>query len=365
MPQNHNNRNRRRPSRRYPEEKLDVDVGVIQSTDVVAPEQRYVGLTPLWDDKSGTSFDVPGSVGRDRPTLTLDTKVCMKKNENVNQGNAPYSKVHEAQQQTAATAAHTEADLTPPETAPAMKIFKKIPSRPEHKAQLSSPTFDHIRRLRANAKDQILSNIGNDIDDITRNKGKAEECDKSPTKAACDLERSNTPEFILDLEISDLDWAQPLYDITMPGKSRSPEAEIDHSETLERCRKRGRNEIDPIDALSHAMEDLSVFRKISSLMPDIQRPTAKNLTAPLVHVGSTDHLVAGEKVDAAHCGGDAENPTVGGKKLRDSIKSVPSKESFKSFRDSLSDDFAMVDVPTTAESEQNGGRRKWYKGFRR
>lgn len=273
----------------------------------MAPEQRYVGLTPLWDDTSGTSFDVPGSAGRDRPTSTLDTKVCMKKKENVNQGNSPYSKVHEVQQQTATTAAHAEADLTPPETAPAMKIFKKIPSRLEHKAQLSSPTFDHIRRLRANAKDQILSNMGNDIDDITRNKGKAEECDKSPTKAACDLERSNTPEFILDLEISDLDWAQSLYDITMPGKFRSSEAEIDHSETLQRCRKRGRNEIDPIDALSHAMEELSVFQKISSLMPDIRRPTAKNLTVPLVHVG--------EKVDAAHCGGDAETPTVGGKSL--------------------------------------------------
>ncbi|KAH7411588.1 hypothetical protein DE146DRAFT_640803 [Phaeosphaeria sp. MPI-PUGE-AT-0046c] len=365
MPQNHINRNRRRSSRRYPKNDSTDDVGVVQATSVVPPEPKHVGLTPMWDDANGAIFCVPGSSGRNRPTPTLDAKICGDKKECLDPTRVPYSKIHQARQPAALTGGgHDGIDLNPAKASSPVMILKKLASRPDYRSQYSSPTFDHILKLREDVQGETLSGMGNDTSDAAQNKSRAKMHDEPQAEAEAKNKGWKTPDVIPEMEISNSAWAQPLYQIAIPKKYSSSKAEHIPDATPVPRSKRVLRVVDPIDTLSNAMEELGVFQKLGSSLPNAGSPKADTGTPP-ASVDIRNQPGVGKEADSWRGQRDAEPMDMNGKNLETCIRSVSSKETLKSFSTSSSDDFEEVDMPRGAESENNGERRKWYEGFRR
>lgn len=350
MPQNHNNRNRRRP-RKYAEHKHGNNAGVVQAgngaqaTGVVPPEQRRVAPTMTSTgegDASGSGSGCPEvtysyvpeeGFRRNRPTATMDARV--RGEERGEQGKFPDAEHHETWQHPSGE----KSMYTTPQHSPTRVMFGKLPRRPDYKTRVSSPILDEVLMLRAEVQDKILEDIGDDNEDVAQDKRKAERQKGSRVEEVREVEeptRPKTPALIPDMGVSDENWAQPLYELA----------------SSEQSSKRASREVDPIDALSDAMEELRVFQEIGS---SSRGDTAKIMTTPVVDLGLSPGSSGVEGAKAQE------------KEAVSSIPSVSSKESFKSLslKSVSSDDFEKVHKPMAAESEENGGRRKWYKGFRR
>lgn len=399
MPQNHDNRPKRR-SRRYAEHRHANNAGLVQTTGAVppAPEQRHVAPPTLTN--TGAVFPEPtyGHVPsegytRTKPAASLDERSfeAHSKNNNGGEQNMP-SHMRQA-------------------TSPLKMMFGKGPSRPHYTTRTSSgPIFDEVLRLRADVRERVIgdvddgtkrdaqgkdtgkskkqdepraevaeepvrsrtpdsipdmemseeidnevfrlqneiaTDVSNDITRDAKGKGKATWQDEPRAEVKEEPARSEIPEFIPDMEISGENWAEPLYEL----------AATEHG-TEQQSREAG-----PIHALSNAMNELSVFQGIGS---PSRGDKVETEIAQFVNPARVPKSRAGAKADNLPSWGNGVHAKTQEKEVDKTDPSISaSKHSSDSVKSFLSDDFEKVEKPTEEESEENGGKRKWYRGFRR
>jgi hypothetical protein len=349
MPQNHNNRNRRKKGRAQ-------HVATSQTVTLGA-EAKDTGPqhTPLWDDASGTIYEIPSSPGWHRPTTTLDERVIeISANEEAlktekekdaqqlptlkqrrrgmkasplqssgresahlgakdakrhatqgAQNAVPYSKI-----QAYTSIGYGTKDGKPASNDSNVSAQQQpfiIPQRrPDYNTQPSSPTLEHVQKLRRSERKRTANEAGKDLD---------------ATKSA---KSSNEPQVMVE------------------AVDASPRPFHHGSLTKE---------------LAEAMQDSHVFQKIT---PSPYGTFSSELD-------STNRLRLPPDEETAK---ESRDRKPGRRSIRmlqaetgETIQGEASKsnESLESFEE----DFEKIEMPTSMESEHNGPRRKWYKGYLR
>jgi hypothetical protein len=346
MPQNHNNRNRRKKGRA-------LHVATSQTANLGAEGKdtgpQHTATTPLWDDASGIIHEIPSSPGWHRPTTTLDERV----NEtNANEEASKKEKEKDAQQlptliqrrrgmkasplqssgristHLGAKAAKQQEMQTTQTPVPFSSICsgtkdgKSAPidsnvsaqqqpfiipqRRPDYNTEPSSPTLSRIQNLRRSERKRTANEAGKDL---------------NATKPA---KSSNEPRVVAE---------------AVDASSRSF-----HHDSL-------------TNELAEAMQDLHVFQKITSSPYGTFSEGLDSLNRsglPLDGETSKDST----DIKPEHRGIRMLQAETG-----ETIEEEASKS--KDSLDSLEDDFEKIEMPTSMESEHNGPRRKWYKGYLR
>jgi hypothetical protein len=183
-----------------------------------------------------------------------------------------------------------------------------IPQRRSYfNKQPSSPTFDRVQKLRSA--------------ELKRKAGESDE-DASDTANGSSTIDSSKPQVVTK---------------TTPSSSRSTRYDGE------------------IDALTEAMAEMRVFQNIpaspyESIASEYDRTNRSAITSDGKSTKPSGE-VSREGKDVKVAG--AETGTT---------KQEEAKRSQESFS-SLEDDFELVEVPTSVESEHNGASRDWYKGF--
>ncbi|KAF1918224.1 hypothetical protein BDU57DRAFT_192295 [Ampelomyces quisqualis] len=324
MPQSHSSQKRRKAAaRRAP----NLEESVKQAS------ARHNAPTPMWDDASRVMFDVPGDRksknedvvqggqktglniaprrGAARRPPPIDSGVLNPAHPNSHgeKGGpdataglrAPRNPAHSKIHEDREAVVKRDATVQPASISP-IDVLK----RPGLGATSSSLTLEHVRRLR----------------------GQGQQDAALPT----------LPAFMPNLPLSGSDWAKPSYEIAEPPACVVPEVSEPIGSPQGRPSK-------GLETLTKAVEGITIFQNTSSSPPDLRSSKQKS--------ASESH----EEVEGS------ESRKVQPIKTREAVK-VEADKSTDSFV-SLSREFERVGTPAQDESEHNGAKRKWYKGFRR
>jgi hypothetical protein len=346
MPQHHNNRNRRQTQ--------NSRINLEASSGTPAPE--------TWDDAIHLyGWDVPRSVrrGRNRPMSTLHEIVEREPPRRDIDWIVPgEEETHERDMRRRARQEEglfTRFDSHGHQIEPALSAVQIRRPGPVHQVPVAarrgfrshafnilqdthSPILKSVRKMqddkqdpftgagkrRGSAKDKYAR-----VDEVTDDEenAKLEICKAVQIKSdVAKISPPPTPDSIPDMEaeLSDSDWAKPLYATANPRPCALSEEEV-----FKEC-----------DAIAERMGEMWVSQKLKHSPPE----------SPGHEAAKPD-----ENAEAVH------SETT---KLSGSISSNSSEEDLSVYCSS-EDDFEMVEVPTNSESEHNGARRKWYKGFLR
>jgi hypothetical protein len=349
MPQNHNNRNRRKKERA-------LHVATSQTANLSA-EARDASpqYTPLWDDASGAIHEIPSSPGWHRPTNKLGERanatnateeVLKTEKENdaqqlptliqhrrgikvsplqipgristhlgaktakqqvmrATQIPVPYSKTQAYTSIGSGTKDGKPAPLHSNVSAQQQPFI--IPQRrPDYNTEPSSPTLSRIQNLRRSERKRTANEAGKDLDAT------------KPTKS------SNEPQVVAE---------------TVDASPRSF-----HPDSL-------------INELAEAMQDLHVFQKITP-------SPYGTFSSGLDSINRSGLPQDGEILRESR---DIKPGRRGIRMLQAETGETIQEEASKSkdSLDSLEDGFEKIEMPTSMESEHNGPRRKWYKRYLR
>jgi hypothetical protein len=393
MPQNHNNRNRRRAGNKEPPN--------MNGNSAATPPARNIGtaafqrpatqsrqIYPLrsWDNADAKA---PGSMGRNTSTFAFDESVMAerrvvspgKQNEprrtsgarpqpaNKSSDNHTglkvlYSKIHEQHSKTAAKpdvgfdfTSHLPGICQTPPSSP-MRLVNMPARRPDLENHTDSPTLEHVRKLRADEQGRALAQLGKGL-------GRMVSMQPNHSRTAAPGKKGKSLDFIPELELSGSERSKPLHAITDTSKSAASEVEEVPEKRLggslpavpHRIVSREVNQRNDIERLARVLAETDVFQNITSKPPTT--PSSKNKVAVprQFKLETTKTTKTNKKLDDVPANVESNQ---GEAKELVQEEAKKSKQSVASFD---SDEFKKVEIPAVDESEHNGVSRKWYKGF--
>ena len=322
---------------------------------------------------------------QDQVGTALASKEVSKYVGEIAPGKVLYSKIHEQQDKfpnpsgAPKTEGANDARSLSEEPSP-LKVFKKSPRTD---TQPWSPMVDRVMKLRAEQQEKKLAEFSKDLassksseppsdaDGIRVFVSTDSNSQRKEKKASVQKQNpsADSPEFIPDMELSDSDWATPFYVIANQSArierpeqgSRNHELDPRRRSMVASIHSAADSDNDEIDLLTEAMADMRVFQQLASSPPEdraFKRRGAMSEPCGMKAVG-----VEKAEEEVKDLGGSAEVES----KDPAEVKLVheeanKSKESIVSF---ASEDFERIGTPTDFESEHNGVRRKWYRGFLR
>jgi hypothetical protein len=317
MPQNHTNKKRQKAAAARARKEQPQDTSVIQRAGIVPPEWRRVtpnlGPIPNWGAASGVEHDI----SEEKKGEELNASRGESGGHEVATGpSAPgtvaWSKIHEDQE----AAARLE-DTVQPAPLSTMKVFR----RPGLGAASSSAALEQIRFLRLREQEQQNAVVP-----------------KSPT-------------FMPNLHLSGSVCVQPLYEIAKAPACVLPD-KIDSSSAHQA------HDLQEMDNLTKAMEGLGVFQSIAALPPKDRSSKQEGAVLPPLSSGGKSASESFKEADGLQVRRGAQTVMARGSVQVEANKSTDSLAS-------LSDEFEKIETPGQDESDHNGARKEWYKGFRR
>jgi hypothetical protein len=285
-----------------------------------------------WDDASGQIWEVPKPPirGRNRPTFTLNEIV----NKKYDQAEALGSNSHRTQTKSTVAAKQITKPrpifrISVPGPKDARPKFPEVPKEPH------SPILEHVRRLQADEQDKRFAKVGKKSDISVNKRALMRDEKESMTLTERSKETKDDVESIpdMELELSDSDWAKPLHAITEPPPCVLQVGNIAHHTPPESKE---------FDALAKAVDEMWVFQNIISSPPErVAHLKSKGLRLPTKR--------------------DADSVV----KNHSKVKDIDEETNDCMDLDLEEDDFERLETATKNESEHNGARRRWYKGYRR
>jgi hypothetical protein len=238
-------------------------------------------------------------------------------------------------------------DLSP------LKVFKK---RSSPDARPSSPTLERVRKMRAEEQEKVKrpSKVVFEEKNIRNLVGAASERQMK----ARDPELQ---ELIPEIELSISDWSTPLYVLSeVPKKEETVELDaVKHAGSTEGSSVAQDTEV---LSLSEALTDLRVFQEVFS-SPPAERTYERKRAVPEPLGTMVIDAIKAEKSFETRV---AIPKQVAKPPLNDNKPMQANDECTRFFKASASvEEFETIATPDSGEVDQNGVRRKWYKGFRR
>jgi hypothetical protein len=294
----------------------------------------------MWDDASGQYWDIPTtpSRARNRPTFTLDDML----NRGMDRAKDPTSNIHRCQAKRAVSATQNKKldaiyEVPVGVAQPSRLNVSETPQVPPR-----SPILEHVHKIRANEQDEKLTEICRPRGIFASKQAQMRDERESKTQTKRKEEGQDDAESIpdIELELSDEDWIQPLRTIAKPSPRVLPIEKV--APTL-----RQSSQAKEYDALPKATGEMWAFQNLKSSPPEHRSYKYKS-AVPVV-----------DKLDSKVPKHDRNIENVQGEvgKSKDSIIFHSSDEE--------GEEYERLVTPANSESEHNGARRKWYKGFRR
>ncbi|KAJ4369679.1 hypothetical protein N0V83_005441 [Neocucurbitaria cava] len=272
------------------------------------------------------------------------------------------------------------------------RAVNRIPSN-------SSPMLERVRQLRDLEQKAILAKLEGDLMNVKATESTAEDDDidvfpdaeeanfdvftggqtKQQSMAHKEARHSqHTEEFIPNIELSDSDWAKPLYALANPPAvpPKSPKRNLNLN-AQRNSMVATIHSVDDSDE-SNAQSDDSLVDTMSGMRfvpnlpptPPKHRPFQRKSAVP-EGLDLKQIQAAKEKLKEKPVITVAQDavPNVVGVGVVNSKRNVQlvkaSRESVATTTSSISDDFEQLGSPGKDDTEHNGASRKWYKGFRR
>ncbi|CAO2648312.1 Nn.00g075790.m01.CDS01 [Neocucurbitaria sp. VM-36] len=267
-----------------------------------------------------------------------------------------------------------------------LRIPKKKAASPTADRYPSSPTLDRVRKLREIEQKAMLTKLDGQLTGTKVTKSHVDEDDidvfapdytishsKSSKKA---MSPSKPEDLVLDVELSGSEWATPLYALVNPldippqsptrnlglnPRRSSLVATLPFVDDVDECVPEDDN------GLLEAMTDMRVFETLPSSPPEyhsFQRDSAIPEGLDLEKIQAAKQRLKQGSIDAPMEDTKVEGMNAISSKRAKSLKSKL-KLSTESLETIESDDFERVASLGNDDTEHNGTRRKWYKGFRR
>jgi hypothetical protein len=244
-----------------------------------------------------------------------------------------------------------------------------------------TPVLDHILKLRAEEQAKTLAKLEGELGGVSVQEG------NTPTKHAKKTSREEKrkgAEFLPNMDLGDsIDWGSSLYELagkpTAPAKTAVVKAiEEDYVRTHDASSNvYSSDDDDEIAKLTKAVAGLRPFQDLPSSTPNrtsFQRKSAvpegldlskimavkeesEELTSKQVPPEKTSDEAMAEVYEALEA---TEAAARSGDVVEASRNS--SKESFATVS---SDDYERVGSPAELETEHNGGKKRWFGGFRK
>ncbi|KAF1844847.1 uncharacterized protein K460DRAFT_416215 [Cucurbitaria berberidis CBS 394.84] len=260
-----------------------------------------------------------------------------------------------------------------------LRIFKEKNTKPTADCCPSSPTLNRVRKLREVEQKSTLAKLEEQLKST-----KTIKPTRDDAQSRVSTETSLSPkaeELIPDMELSDSDWARSLYALADPPKlpvtSTTPDPELNPKRegmmaTVHSVEDSGYSDDEEIDALIKAIADMRPFQKLPSTSAEHRSYVCKSAVPEgldLSKIQTAKEQTNGISMpttthDAIIKNSEAE---VVGVNHSESVESQKhdATVSLEYFARSASDDFERVEISIDEDTEHNGPKRKWYKGFRR
>jgi hypothetical protein len=329
---------------------------------------------PIRDEPTERSSRATRATGQ----VPANRQALGKKDENKKLGQAtplpaqakvPYSKIRERSAQLPVSPRYdskVQAPFKTPPTQPEamcpasdladdaspLTVFKK---RSSTDARPSSPTLERVRKMRCEEQEKVKrpSRVVFEKKDIQSLSGAA-------SKRQMKGESAELQELIPEIELSISDWSTPLYGLSKAPNKEEP-VSLDAAKQARFAEDSAVAQDNEVLSLSEALTDLQVFQQVFSSPPAERGLVRKSVVPePLVakavespKVANFETLVAMPKHVARSHQNDGKPMQVDDECGRVSKVSASEEE------------FERVATPDSGEVDQNGVRRKWYKGFRR
>jgi len=381
MPQNHNNRNRRRagnsqapataplarnictatiqrgshvqtpsdqgystPAR----EEERSTFGRMKPTFVMADAEPRVVLPISQNEKQkyknpwieGYEQEVRGRIRRGDFRPVAEGYQGSNKKPDASAEKVPYSKIHE-QKSTPQTPTETGFSFTSQVGASPSSPMRLV-DKSSSGASTTSPTLRRVHNLRSVEQDRVFAQLGQDLGSMVNRS------DEPAKGKATNVEKTNSPVFIPRMDLSSgSDWAKPLHAIAKSPRPAAPEMEaalskragVGNPAKAQPVGSRGPHQKSQIENLAEAMAEIDVFQNVTA-KPPMTSSSEQEVVVPkrrALNIAKTPETSVEEEAT----------------KSTDSIASIDS------------DDFEKVDMPEIGESEQNGASKKWFGRFRR
>jgi hypothetical protein len=239
-----------------------------------------------------------------------------------------------------------------------------------------TPTLDQIVKLRAEEQAKALAALEGVSDQ------QASVSETQHKKKTSKEEKRKGVEFIPDLNLGDsIDWGKPLYELAAPppvptkSAKRNLTAAVDVDDASSSIYSSDdEDDEDDIENLTQAVAGLRPFQDLPSSTPrtSFHRRSAVPEGLDLEKIkavkggteGQSSKDVPREKTsdEAMMEVLEALEATEAAARGERSLKESSSKESFATLS---SDDYEQVGSPTELETNENGVKRRWFKGFRK
>ena len=265
-----------------------------------------------------------------------------------------------------------------------LKIFKKNNIRPTSNRSPSSPTLERVRRLRDLEQKTTLEKLGKQLmseqtagstydnnefrrfgDNHARSQPKEAEDSKSSAKVE---------DLIPDMNISEPDWAMPLYNMAN-APAVSPKSPQRDSDLNPRRRSMAATVHSVNDGQDSNDEEANTLVEATANMHVLQmRPSTLKKHRSFERKSAVPEGLDLNKIRAAKVYRQSQDnpmswPThdTGARDTNVDVEDAKqhAKALVESFETAESDDFERVGIPNDDGTEHNGAKRKWYKGFRR
>jgi hypothetical protein len=346
MPQNYNN-----PTRRQAPNSRDYSPPANASSETPAPQ--------TWENAiSAYGWDVPRNVrrGRNRPTSTLDDVVGREYPRKDGALKLERENQTELERKLRREEAPARFDCRGDRSAAAVSASQIQRSGPVHQVPLAasrggrshafniprethSPILQRVRNIHVNGRDEMFTAVSKIMGDTESKQARVDDASddeelikpqiKKIEARKSEIAKSSPPPTpgsitAMKADMSDSNWVKPLY-----ASANPPQCVLTEKEATKEC-----------DGIAKGTGEMWM---------------SKNLKA------SSRELLGYKAVKPP------ENPRSVHAEIIRSNRSISSESSEEddSVHYSLEDDFERLETPTNSDSEHNGARRKWYKGYRR